>query len=805
MQFTVASLILISAASIAASPVAGSDNTGRVLSKRGLVGYTEDGQVGANTNKRALLGYAENDETGQAIGRRDVPGEEEYSDEADEGDDGMVLLRRDERGNGTGIEYFGVDPYAKTPVTPTRTIERRGPKCTVARPTPSCDTKKNQAQNKLCDSLMADLSAQSDLRVDKSWRKICYLGESGKCCTAWSNEVSGLRQGDLTKYAQRIMESCAADGISGKVYGVWAAGVCINQSKPTNEYPPDSIVNSRWSATVVNNKEMDVTTAANAANSLRTVIGSGIDDEKVPVFAYQPLSPGSNIRILELQPSIDPSAPLEAKLVGANIRGQFSKYSEFDYEANFDYEAISHCWGEPLFTEPLILRGGVYSHQGAVKYITANLRDALLRFRDHGRVRRLWVDAICIDQGNDAEKTTQIGYMTDIYQQASGVLIWLGHSAEGGMDKLEDYDDLECADDKDHLFAISGLATDNSRCTDCRHEPDFTSDTHDDTCMVKIEVNYRKSTDAVYMDAVSRLIIANPLNASRILAMVAKRSTWGKSPNPSWAVDWRLPIARKSLWADRTGYFPGAFGDIQSTQAAPEKAKLLILCHDFVAWGRVATVLNSYTGTSTDEEVMDWLRETWKCLLQWVHDHNPGVELCRAKKHLLLEQLLDVLFVLPHDLTNYNHIWHLEYVDKSVRAYIVSDIYTQLNGEDRKSVDELSEAYDVYGDEESAALTIMGDIQIMVQRIMTGRALCIVDPFTYDSARVNGMNWPGLGIAPNHTEPGDIAMSINTGWKDRYDDQPSFGVPDDMKSYSLQYVDGAENSMMLGFLKRRDS
>jgi len=38
----------------------------------------------------------------------------------------------------------------------------------------------------------------------------------------------------------------------------------------------------------------------------------------------------------------------------------------------------------------------------------------------------LWVDALCINQENDAEKTVQVMKMNQIYQKAYSVCIWLG-------------------------------------------------------------------------------------------------------------------------------------------------------------------------------------------------------------------------------------------------------------------------------------------------------------------------------------------------------------------------------------------
>ena len=38
----------------------------------------------------------------------------------------------------------------------------------------------------------------------------------------------------------------------------------------------------------------------------------------------------------------------------------------------------------------------------------------------------MWIDAICINQSNVAERELKVGLMRDIYQQAEGVVIWLG-------------------------------------------------------------------------------------------------------------------------------------------------------------------------------------------------------------------------------------------------------------------------------------------------------------------------------------------------------------------------------------------
>lgn len=59
-----------------------------------------------------------------------------------------------------------------------------------------------------------------------------------------------------------------------------------------------------------------------------------------------------------------------------------------------------------------------------------NLRQALLHLRLPNLYRRLWIDAICINQGDNEEKANQIGFMRDIYKSATRTVVWLGAGDE---------------------------------------------------------------------------------------------------------------------------------------------------------------------------------------------------------------------------------------------------------------------------------------------------------------------------------------------------------------------------------------
>ncbi|KAF2721985.1 hypothetical protein K431DRAFT_312162 [Polychaeton citri CBS 116435] len=93
-------------------------------------------------------------------------------------------------------------------------------------------------------------------------------------------------------------------------------------------------------------------------------------------------------------------------------------------EESPDYEAISYVWGEPAYSQSIELEG-----HGTLR-ITESLHSALERFRSTSIGRRLWADAICINQVDIAERSAQVAIMAKVYQQARRVLVWLGPAQE---------------------------------------------------------------------------------------------------------------------------------------------------------------------------------------------------------------------------------------------------------------------------------------------------------------------------------------------------------------------------------------
>lgn len=89
-----------------------------------------------------------------------------------------------------------------------------------------------------------------------------------------------------------------------------------------------------------------------------------------------------------------------------------------------EYEALSYVWGEAS-TKHVIHCSGMNIQ------MTANLEGAWRQLGYANRPRVLWVDAICTNQDDKAERSRQVRKMQEIYADATQVVVWLGRSADG--------------------------------------------------------------------------------------------------------------------------------------------------------------------------------------------------------------------------------------------------------------------------------------------------------------------------------------------------------------------------------------
>ncbi|KAK3360772.1 HET domain-containing protein [Lasiosphaeria hispida] len=136
-------------------------------------------------------------------------------------------------------------------------------------------------------------------------------------------------------------------------------------------------------------------------------------------YQYQPLPPAAEYgrtppftRIIRLASAPSHDDPLIAAL------------ELVDVSNTTPYEALSYTWGTDPPSDYLWL-------SDIPLPIKPNLEAALRSLRLPNMIRRLWVDAVCIDQSNVDEKSRQIQYMRLVYKHSARAIIWLGTKTPG--------------------------------------------------------------------------------------------------------------------------------------------------------------------------------------------------------------------------------------------------------------------------------------------------------------------------------------------------------------------------------------
>jgi hypothetical protein len=140
-------------------------------------------------------------------------------------------------------------------------------------------------------------------------------------------------------------------------------------------------------------------------------------------FVYKPLAnPACTIRLLRVHPTSPGENSISCSL------------DEVPVCAGTRYVAISYTWGPPVFTEPVSLGG-------TVLMITPNLATVFQHARDLDGTY-LWIDAICINQGDKKEKAIQVEMMRSIFERAEAVIAWLGPAENGSDEVMEDFNEI---------------------------------------------------------------------------------------------------------------------------------------------------------------------------------------------------------------------------------------------------------------------------------------------------------------------------------------------------------------------------
>ncbi len=159
------------------------------------------------------------------------------------------------------------------------------------------------------------------------------------------------------------------------------------------------------------------------------------------LLEYDPLPTPTSIRLLKIdrlehvRDNIDLYRPIHCSLVTQDLNDICQ------------YDALSYTWGDPLGRSTGSKEGtpdcGGWSAPAFTiscgdKHIrvTTNLHSALLVLRYYHTLAVdldfpklsdcVWIDQICIDQTNIAERNAQVGLMGRIYRQARSTQVWLG-------------------------------------------------------------------------------------------------------------------------------------------------------------------------------------------------------------------------------------------------------------------------------------------------------------------------------------------------------------------------------------------
>lgn len=91
----------------------------------------------------------------------------------------------------------------------------------------------------------------------------------------------------------------------------------------------------------------------------------------------------------------------------------------YSLDKKIPYETLSYLWGTNKERTEIIIND-------IPKTVTSNLGDALNHLREDTVDKFLWVDAICINQDDPAERTQQVLLMGEIYSTSSNTIAWLG-------------------------------------------------------------------------------------------------------------------------------------------------------------------------------------------------------------------------------------------------------------------------------------------------------------------------------------------------------------------------------------------
>ncbi|OAL53726.1 hypothetical protein IQ07DRAFT_596737 [Pyrenochaeta sp. DS3sAY3a] len=188
------------------------------------------------------------------------------------------------------------------------------------------------------------------------------------------------------------------------------------------------------------NNVMKMMTAAGAFNKPVRDVEVELDLDDLAPYSYNPLPTPTSIRLLEF-------STRDIEFVNLVPSQKSCRLVTYELDEAPPYLCLSYTWGSPvdtiefravyaeLHTWVLAAEAADGSSEGSEKdwrkiQIGANLYRAMLNlFKPKSSISHIWIDALCINQMDLAERADQVKIMTEIYAKCERTVVWLGEGA----------------------------------------------------------------------------------------------------------------------------------------------------------------------------------------------------------------------------------------------------------------------------------------------------------------------------------------------------------------------------------------
>ena len=167
---------------------------------------------------------------------------------------------------------------------------------------------------------------------------------------------------------------------------------------------------------------------------------------------YEPMPRGrNNTRLLTIQSAAD-SEPIQLVLCNTTL-------------TTGPYDALSYTWGAPKDEQIIYVNG-------QVKLVRQNLHSFLQHARAAGLCQHIFIDALCINQDDVAERNHQVSIMGEIYINAAKVIVWFGVSISTVIQERKPKQLSSVARKKAHILAerVGDDVTADDIVTICNNE-----------------------------------------------------------------------------------------------------------------------------------------------------------------------------------------------------------------------------------------------------------------------------------------------------------------------------------------------